>query len=103
MSEKRILAIREALSQKLVPETLEITDESHLHAGHAGAKDGRGHFRVDITSKAFDGLTRVQRHQLVYSALGELMRTEIHALSLSAKTVSNTDTEIPESSSHESG
>ncbi len=88
MTQQRIEAIREALTQKLAPETLEIEDESHLHAGHAGARDGRGHFRVTITSKAFEGLTSVQQHQLVYKALGDLMRTDIHALSLSASITS---------------
>jgi len=81
---KRVAAIRETLTRELAPETLEIEDESHLHAGHAGAKDGRGHFRVTITSNAFKGLTRVQQHQLVYTALGDLMRTDIHALTIRA-------------------
>ena len=83
MTADRVDAIRETLTLELAPETLEIEDESHMHVGHTGAKDGRGHFRVTITSKAFEGLTNVQRHQLVYTALGELMRTDIHALSLS--------------------
>ena len=89
MTAKRVEEIREALTRELAPQRLEIEDESHLHAGHAGAKDGRGHFRVTITSKAFEGLTNVQRHQLVYRALGELMRTDIHALSLSTSTNPN--------------
>lgn len=84
MTAKRVEEIREALTRELAPQRLEIEDESHLHAGHAGAKDGRGHFRVTITSKAFEGLTSVQQHQLVYKALGELMRTDIHALTIHA-------------------
>lgn len=86
MTAKRVAAIREILTRELAPETLEIEDESHLHAGHAGAKDGRGHFRVTITSNAFKGLTSVQQHQLVYRALGDLMRTDIHALTIRATT-----------------
>ena len=85
MTAERVAAIRETLTRELAPETLEIADESHMHVGHAGAKDGRGHFRVTITSEAFEGLTNVQRHQLVYTALGELMRTDIHALAISAQ------------------
>ena len=78
----RVEKIRLCLAEALAPEALEIEDESHLHAGHAGAQDGRGHFRVLIVSTAFAGLNRVQRHQLVYRALGELMQTDIHALAL---------------------
>ena len=78
----RVEKIRMCLTEALTPEALEIEDESHLHAGHAGARDGRGHFRVFIVATAFAGLNRVQRHQLVYRALGELMQTDIHALAL---------------------
>ncbi|RMH61913.1 MAG: BolA family transcriptional regulator [Zetaproteobacteria bacterium] len=64
---------------------IEIVDESHLHAGHAGARaHGGGHYRLAITSKAFAGLSRVQRHQRVYQALKPLMREAIHALSITA-------------------
>ena len=85
MTTQRVEAIRLALTQQLAPEALEIVDESHLHAGHAGAKDGRGHFRVTIASKAFEGLSKVQQHKLVYSALQDLMRTDIHALTLTVR------------------
>jgi BolA protein len=84
VNEQRIATIRERLLEALEPELLEIDDESHLHAGHAGARDGRGHFRVIVVSPAFAGRTRIQRHQLVYTALGALMQTDIHALSLQA-------------------
>ena len=84
MNEQRIATIRERLLEALEPELLEIDDESHLHAGHAGARDGRGHFRVIVVSPAFAGQTRIQRHQLVYTALGALMQTDIHALSIEA-------------------
>jgi BolA protein len=63
---------------------LEIEDESHLHAGHAGARDGRGHFRVMIVAGAFTGLTKIARHRIVFNALSDLMRTDIHALTLQA-------------------
>ena len=57
-----------------------------MHAGHAGARDGRGHFRLRIVCRAFAGLRPLQRHQLVYRSLGELMQTDIHALSITALT-----------------
>lgn len=79
---KREDMIRECLTAAFAPEALEIEDESHLHAGHAGARDGRGHFRVLIVSSAFSGLNRVQRHRLIYGALGSMMQSDIHALSL---------------------
>ena len=79
-------AIRAALDAALAPAALDIEDQSHLHAGHAGARDGRGHFRVDIVSEAFAGRNAVARHRAVYAALGELMSTDIHALSLRART-----------------
>jgi BolA protein len=82
----RLERIRSQLAQALPASALELIDDSHLHAGHAGARDGRGHFRVRIVSPAFAGLRPLQRHQLVYRALGELMRTDIHALSITALT-----------------
>lgn len=81
----RVEKIRAAL-QVLEPQSLQIEDESHLHAGHAGAATGRGHFQVSIVSAAFAGLGPVQRHQRVYAALGDLMQTDIHALGIRAKT-----------------
>jgi BolA protein len=80
----RVDRIRAAL-QALQPEHLAIEDQSHEHAGHAGAATGRGHFRVEIVSAAFAGESAVARHRRVYAALGELMQTDIHALSLQAK------------------
>jgi len=80
----RIEMIRSALQQSLAPSVLDIEDQSHLHAGHAGARDGRGHFHVTIEAEAFAGLTPMRRHKLIYAALGELMQTDIHALSISA-------------------
>lgn len=84
MDERRIEAIRERLLDALEPELLEIEDESHLHAGHAGARDGRGHFRVTIIANAFEGQSRIHRHRIVYQAIGDLMQTDIHALTIQA-------------------
>ena len=84
MNERRIETIRERLLDALAPELLEIEDESHLHAGHAGARDGRGHFRVTVVSQAFDGTSRIARHRLIYAALGTLMESDIHALTIQA-------------------
>jgi len=75
--------IRERL-RALDPETLELRDDSALHAGHAGAKDGGGHFAVTIVSAQFSGKNTVARHRLIYEALGPLMRREIHALAIRA-------------------
>jgi BolA protein len=84
--EARAAAIRAAIEQALAPVALEIEDESHRHAGHAGARDGRGHFRVDVVSRAFAGLSPLARHRAVYVAVGELMTTDIHALAIRART-----------------
>ena len=74
------------LQRELHTDRVELIDDSHLHAGHAGARDGRGHFRVRVISPDFAGLRPLQRHQLVYRSLGELMQTDIHALSIIALT-----------------
>ena len=68
----------------LQPERVEVTDDSHRHAGHAGAADGRGHFTVLVVSKRFAGLSTLRRHRLVYDAVGDMMTTDIHALSIQA-------------------
>jgi BolA protein len=86
MTESRVQQIQAALQSDLSPEALEIEDESHLHAGHAGARDGRGHFRVTIVTTEFAGLSRIQRHRRVYDALGGLMQSDIHALTIQAFT-----------------
>lgn len=70
----------------LNPTILEIIDESHKHAGHAGARDGGGHYVLNIVSAQFAGNNTVARHRMIYSALGELMRREIHALTIQART-----------------
>ena len=81
----RVEQIRERLVAALAPSELAIEDESHRHAGHAGARDGRGHFRVQIISAAFRGQLPLARHRAVYAALGELMQTDIHALAIDAR------------------
>lgn len=78
--------IRARLTAALQPLSLELEDESHLHAGHAGAKGGHGHYRVRIVSTQFAGLRSIARHQLVYRSLGDLMQTDIHALGITAQT-----------------
>ncbi len=80
----RVEAIRQRLTESLAPIVLDIADESHRHAGHAGARDGRGHFRVHVVSAAFAGKAPLARHRLIYAALGDLMQTDIHALAIDA-------------------
>lgn len=81
MPEGTVERIRARL-QQLAPRELAIDDDSALHAGHEGAKSGGGHYRVRLVSERFTGLPRMARHRLVYDALHDLMRREIHALSL---------------------
>jgi len=84
--------IKTRLSDLLQPEFIEITDNSHAHAGHAGAQNGGGHFHVKIVAEQFTGKSMIQRHQLIYSALAELMKKEIHALGIEALTPSEIST-----------
>lgn len=77
-------AIEALLRQAFEPASLEVVDDSHLHAGHAGAREG-GHYTVRIVSARFDGLSRVARHRLVYDALQGLIRSGIHALAIHAR------------------
>ena len=80
----RVEAIRERLTNQLQPTQLDIIDESHLHAGHPGAASGGGHFAVTITASAFNGKSLIEQHRLVYLAVDDLMKSEIHALSIKA-------------------
>ena len=84
MTDTRLELIRARLESSLSPQALVITDESDKHIGHAGAQDGRGHFHVKIESEDFTGVAPLQRHRLIYDALGSLMETDIHALSIEA-------------------
>ncbi len=81
----RIGRIRERLTRELAPLQLDIEDESHRHKGHAGAQDGRGHFKVTVVSAKFSGATPLARHRMVYAALGDMMTTDIHALAVDAR------------------
>lgn len=81
---QRIEAIRERIEAALDPEELVVEDEGHLHVGHEGAKDGRGHFRVFVVAKSLEGLSPIQRHRKIYEALGALMESDIHALAIDA-------------------
>ena len=83
-NQERIVLFEASLHQQLQPSQLAIEDESHLHAGHAGAASGGGHFRITLTAPAFTGLSRVARHRLVYEAFSAYMPAEIHALAIHA-------------------
>jgi BolA protein len=84
----RTSLIRGVLENKFEPTELLIKDQSQLHAGHDGAKDGKGHFDVTIVSDAFAGQNRIARHRMVYDALTDLLQTDIHALRIKAFTPS---------------
>lgn len=85
MTAERVAMIEKRLTEVFSPQSLNIVDESHKHVGHASA-GGAGHFAVDIVADAFADKTLIQRHRLVYDALGDAMNTEIHALSIKAST-----------------
>ena len=76
--------LRERLQERFDPAQLNVEDESHLHAGHAGAQGGQSHFRVRIVSEAFRGISAVARHRLVYAAVDDLLKSDIHALAIEA-------------------
>jgi BolA family transcriptional regulator, general stress-responsive regulator len=82
------------LLQDLSPISCQVEDESALHAGHAGAASGGGHYRLHLVSSRFEGLNRVSRHRLVYDCLGKLMKTEIHALALTLLTPAEANQEV---------
>ncbi len=84
MTAERVEMIEQCLREAFSPDELSVVDESHKHVGHPGARDGRGHFHVRIVSVQFTGLPRLARHRRVYRAMGELMTTDIHALSIEA-------------------
>lgn len=80
----RVQRIEERLNAVFRPESLEIGDDSALHAGHEGAKSGGGHYTVNIVSPVFAGVPTLERHRMVYDALNDMMKSEIHALSIHA-------------------
>lgn len=77
--------LRAVLTGAFAPDQLEVVDESHLHAGHAGALTGKGHFRVHLVAAAFAGVPPLKRHRMVYAACAGLLETDIHALSIEAR------------------
>lgn len=81
----RIEKIQAALALSFPGATITVEDESHLHAGHAGAATGRGHFKVRVVTPAFEGLPLLARHRAVYAAVEALMQTDIHALAIEAR------------------
>jgi BolA protein len=82
MSEERRARIEKELRERLAAVHVDVIDESHLHAGHVGSRDGGGHFRAVVVSTRFEGITPVERQRLVYEALEDAMGSEIHALSM---------------------
>lgn len=84
MTEDRLALIRRTLDERFEPMELLVKDQSQLHAGHEGARDGKGHFDVKIVADAFEGRSRIQRHRMVYDALDQLLLTDIHALRIRA-------------------
>lgn len=86
MTAEKVAMIRQRLTEALAPVQLDVIDEGHKHAGHAG--EGKGHFFARIVSPAFQGKNPIQRHRMVYEALGDMMPNGIHALSIEAKTPS---------------
>ena len=81
----RIQRIEKALVDEFSPVKLLVKDQSHLHAGHAGARSGLGHYDVTIVAEKFAGANRLRRHKMVYAALGELMQSDIHAVRITAR------------------
>ena len=84
---QRILSL---LESSFSPQECQLIDESHLHAGHAGAAGGAGHYRLHLVSARFEGANRITRHRLVYDCLRDMMQTEIHALTINAVAPSET-------------
>lgn len=84
MSDPRLAKIRERLEAALAPSEIALEDESALHAGHAGAASGGGHYRLKIVSTKFEGVKLVMRHRLVYDSVHDMMHKEIHALAITA-------------------
>jgi len=83
---ERCNQIERILSETFTPSKLLVRDQSHLHAGHAGARDGKGHFAVSIVAEVFANSSRLERHRLIFDALGDMMDMDIHALTITAQT-----------------
>jgi len=84
VNNERVERIRALLIHALAPSQIEVRDDSHLHAGHAGAASGGGHYHVTVVSERFEGQRLVMRHRLVYDAVQGMMHTDIHALAITA-------------------
>ena len=84
MNARRVDRIQLLLETAFEPESLDVEDDSHKHAGHEGAKSGLGHFNVSIVSAHFNGMKMLARHRAIYAALDDMMRTDIHALAIDA-------------------
>lgn len=80
----RMERMRDLLAATFKPVDCQLVDESHLHAGHAGAASGAGHYRLHIVSERFEGVNRIGRHRLVYDCLRDMMPGDIHALNITA-------------------
>ncbi|UCE31957.1 MAG: BolA family transcriptional regulator [Burkholderiales bacterium] len=85
MVKPSVEALHERLLRAFPDAQIEISDDSHLHAGHEGARSGAGHFRVRLVSARFGGLNRIQRHRLVYDAVADWMPHRVHALVIEAQ------------------
>ena len=81
----RVASIRQAVEHQLQPRYIEIVDESHLHKGHVGARDGKGHFKIIISADKLDAKKPIEQHKIIYTVLKELMLTDIHALSIEVR------------------
>lgn len=81
---ERVTLIENRLRETFAPQKIEVRDDSRQHAGHEGAKSGGGHFAVTVVSTRFQGKSALQRHQMIYQALGDMMKQDIHALSIQA-------------------
>jgi BolA protein len=88
----RAARIEQILMAAFKPVEILVKDQSHLHAGHAGAQEGKGHFDVKLVSEQFTGQSRINRHRMVYDALGAFMESDIHALRIDAISPSDQDT-----------
>ena len=86
MNEQRVAQIRTKLNDAFAPQRLDIVDDSHKHAGHEGARSGGGHYTLHIVSTQFAGKPTLARHRMIYSALGDMMKHDIHALNIKAYT-----------------
>ena len=84
MSNARVATIEQLLVAAFAPTELLVKDQGHLHAGHTGAQEGKGHFEVKIVSERFAGQSRIARHRMIYDALGAFIDSDIHALSIDA-------------------